>query len=270
MNVQIQVDTSGLAAGIAAAKKYSKRTMPELVNTSAYWIAVNAKNEMPFVTQEKINTDLGTIVSLKVGKRGKFLSPKYSRNLMKSGRRMGDITQNVPLSVLIIQARANYNSNYNRLTHHRWALRASPFAGKTRAAGRAAMKAAENRLINSRHSSTKFLLAGWIPVIKEMARHAIKKYTRGAPPALEGKDSYYGADLGGATPATEAAEVAAAVIENNIGGQGVNAKNYNDALMTHGLPALQSAIDREGTQQMNYALKKMEQELAGQVTKAWR
>lgn len=265
MNPHIEVDTSGLVAGINAAKKYSKRTLPQIVNTAAYWVAIYAKNDMPYITPQVVDKELGTVVAttVSVGKTG-----KVRRKTLKLGKATGSIVKNAPLAALIINARANYQSVYNQRTARRWALPKSPFAGKSRKAGAAAMRAAVNKLINVRHSAGKFLLAGWVSVIKAMKDKAVHKYAKGGAAAGEHSSSYYGAHLGDASAATEG-EVAVAVIENLVGMQGKNAASYNQALHLHGDAALQSAVDRRGQEEMNYALKKMEDELAKETNKHW-
>lgn len=264
VNIGIQVDTSGLVAGINAAKKYSRRSITQIVNTSAYWIAVNAKNSMPYITPERVDKDLGVIVSttVSVGKTG-----KVGRKTIRKATASGSITS-APLAALIINARANPQSYYNQRTARRWALGKSPFAGKSRKAGAAAMRAAVNKLVNVRHSAGKFLLAGWIPAIRALKSKALHKFSKGGPSPNEHADSYYGADLGAATPATES-DVATAIIENLVGMEGKNAASYNAALLKYGGPGLQAAVDREGQQHMNYALKKMEAELAKETNKHW-
>lgn len=275
MNVHVTIDTSRLSDGLAAAAKYTKRTLPQVVNTAAYWIAVNAKNSMPYVEVKKIDIELGTIVTAVIGKRGQPLSKKYAKNRRLSGGKMGDIVKDVPLAALIIAASAKPGSRYNSLTNSRWAIGKNPFKGVSRAAGAATMRSLIHRMINRRHSSSKFLLSGWIPAIQKLLPYSMQKFMRGSGNPLTGVKEFLGgagvnghSEFGSATPAVDGFTVMA-VIENNIGAMGKNAENYNQALIRYGAPVLQSAVDREGDQQMKYALGKMEKEMKTEVDKYW-
>lgn len=259
---------SGLQRGLYFAQQYTKRTPAELVNTTGAEVAIVAKNTLPFVTVPTIDTELAVITTPKIGKRGKPL--KRGKNY-KGGT---GTAQNpaVPLSALIIQARARPGSKYNQSTNNRYAIRASPFKGVSRAAGRAAMAAAESRMIKTRHSSGSFLKAGWIPATRIMLTYSVNRYRRGSStgPPLEGAKRFYGADLGTATPAQAGSYNATATIENNIGYQGQNAASFDHALQIYGAPSLQAAVDGEGARNMQYYLdKSAKEELEGPVNKAW-
>ena len=277
MNVTVEIDTSRLNLGLRLARQYSHSTLPELVNTAACVVAYFAKNETPYVTIQRIDEELGTIVTPVIGKRGKPLSQKNAENKIYSGGKTVTVNgREVPIAALIISAsvvRPDIGATpsakkYNQLTHFRWARASSPFKGVSRAAGAAAMKAAISRMIKRRHSSIKFLMSGWTPVVQALLPLSKTKFIRGSPP-LNDKKNYYGAELGHATPATMG-DVCVATIENLVGMEGPNAENYNAALMTHGMAALQSAVDREGNYEIEYACKKMEKELADFVNPIWR
>jgi len=257
----------GLANGIAAAAQYSKRTVPQIVNTSAYWVAVNAKNGMPFVAPERVDSELAVIATPVIGKRGKPLKRKRT---FRGGISEGQRRKDVPLAALIVAARANPKSNYNQITNQRYRLPGgNPFKGVSRAEGAARMRELEDRMIKSRHRSGKFLLAGWIPAIRTLAGLAVTKFLRGAGKPSEGAKSFYGGELGSAQPARENELEASATIANEVGAEGMNAGNFNRALMLYGIGPLQMAIDQEGERQMAYALKKYEAELAERVNKHW-
>ena len=260
---KVQIDMSGLNAGIEAATKYTKRTLPQIVNTAAYWIAVNAKAGMPFVAPDKVDTELAVISHPVIGKRGKALKRKRA---FSGGISAAQRNQDAPLAALIVVARARQGSRYNQRTNSRYALTRNPFKGVTRSAGQAAMKVFVDQMIKARHRSGKFLLAGWIPAIKRLMGYTQQKFMRGGASPNEGARNYYGSELGDAKPAVEGNACQAEII-NDIGGQGVNATSFNNALMMYGAGPLQRAVDHEGKQQLDYALKKMESEMAGQVNK---
>jgi hypothetical protein len=256
------VDTTGLNRSINEAAKYTKRTLPEIINTSAYWIAVNAKNTMPFVTAERINTELAVIKHPVIGKRGKPLKNKFTLGggmvKLKSGKM-------VPRAALIVMARANPGSNYNKLTNNRYALSKNPFAGVSREAGRAAMRLLVDEMIKSRRKSGHFLVAGWVPAVRKMKPYAVQKFMRGVPTGAP--KEYYGGNFGDAMPAIKEDPMPSASIENDIGMEGINQKSFNQALMRYGIPSLQAAITREGVNNMQYALGRMEKEMADQFNR---
>ena len=258
MDIGVTIDSRSLVQGLGAAANYTKRTLPELINTSAYWVAVNAKNAMPFVKPEKIDAELAAVKAPVIGKRGKPLK----RMLFKGRKGPGQRTEGAPLSVLIIQARANPESVYNVLTSGRYALSKSPFAGVSRAAGRAAMRKLEDKLIKLRHKAGKFLLAGWVPVVRALFPLSKQRFIRGNGAPLEGARNYYGSDLGSAKPALGDGWAGFAVIANEVGAKGKQAASFNRALWLYGGPAAQGAVDREGKQQAEFALKRYEEELA--------
>lgn len=266
--IKTEIDMSGLQRGLHFAQQYTNRTPAQLVNTTGAEVAIVAKNTMPFVTMPTIDAELAVIKVPRIGKRGKPLkkSPNYKGGTGTSKNPA------VPLSVLIIQARARPGSGYNQSTNSRYAIRASPFKGVSRAAGRAAMAAAESRMIKTRHSSGSFLKAGWIPAVRIMLTYSVNKYRRGssAGPPLEGAKSYFGANLGSATPAQAGSTNATCIIENLIGYEGKNAASFNRALQLHGLPTLQAAVDGEGAKNMQYYLDhSAKEELEGPVNRAW-
>jgi hypothetical protein len=259
MDVTCQVDTTGLTSGINAAQGYTKRTLPQMVNTSGYWIAVNAKNGLPFVTPEKVDSEMATIVTPKIGKRGKILSQKKAKNKTLSG--------GTERAFLIVMARTVPGSNYNILTGNRYAL--PSLKGMSASGFHATIAFLVDQMLKSRHRSGKFLVAGWIPAVRKMLPYTAQRFIRGAGSPLEGARSFFGANLGGATPAMAGGDYCAATIENDVGMEGKNAASFNRALMLYGVPALQAAVDREGTKQMEYALSKFEKELKDETDKHW-
>ena len=90
------------------------------------------------------------------------------------------------------------------------------------------------------------------------------KFLRGS----DATDANPNRKLGDAQPAQEGFQ-SFVVIENEVGMEGKNAANFNEALLTHGGPGLQAAIDGEGTKQMNCALKKMGEELEKETALHW-
>jgi hypothetical protein len=252
MQVNAKIDLSGLNRGVQLGMLYTKRTPAQVCNTTGLEVAIGAKNNMPFVTVERIDTELAVIVTPKIGKRGKPL--KRGKNY--TGGLGTSRNPDVPLAVLIMQARSNPNSRYNQLTNNRYALSGSPFKGVSPATGRAAMAALIHTMVANRHRSGHFLMAGWIPAIKALLPYTANRYRRGGSRPLDGAKSAFGSELGDAKPALEGDTRAACVIENLIGYEGKNAASFDRALQLYGVPGLQQSVDTQGVIAMNYYLKK--------------
>ncbi len=270
MNITTKIDSRNLNAGLAAASKYTKRSLPQMLNTSGFYIAVNALHNTPFVTAERIDAELGTIVTPKIGKRGKPLSTRSARNRIYSSGRTGDSAQ-APLAALIVVARANPNSFYNRSTHQRFLLDKNPFKGVSREAGRAAMAALVHKLISTRHRSGSFIRSGFVPAIRTLQPFAQRKFMKGGANPSEGLRQYYGPDLGEGIPADEFGSLKAmCTVRNYVGTEGANAPSANRALDMYAGPAFQAAVDQEGESNANYALRKMAEELRETTDKHWK
>ncbi len=266
------IDTTKLTAAFELAIRYSTRAPEKMVRDSAFYVAVKAQNLTPFVSQATIDTELGTLVTPRMGKRGQPLSQKYAKNkTLSSGRR---VTTNrgtaVPLMAMIIQASVirpdvarstPAAKRYNQLTHFRWARISSPFRGVSRAAGAAAMRAAVDRAIKSRHSSTHFLAAGWVAVCQKL-----RAYRYGGAPALDVPAGLApDASLGTFTVTGTGAKVTI-TIENLVGmlpgARGNNSENYNRALHQYGAGPLQQAVDEQARNMFDRYLPRMQSELA--------
>lgn len=260
MKLQADIDMTGLIAGTQAAMRFSKRTPAQVINTSIYWVAVNAKNAMPFVTPERVDTELSVISNPVIGKKGKALKNKKVFTPKQS--------KDAPLVALIVAARANPNSRYNRLTNSRYALRQNPFKGVSLAAGRAAMRLLIDKMVKARHRSGHFLMVGWIPAVRALLPFSVQKFMKGnARGFMQGHSG--GGELGAAEPAKEGSEIVTASITNAVGMEGKNAASFNRALWSYGAPILQDAVDGEGVRQMEYAIKHAEKELEEDVRKFW-
>lgn len=258
--ITAKVDTKSIENSCLEAAKYSERSLPQIINTSAYWVAVNTKNAMPYVTPEKIDTQLALITHPVIGKRGK---PLKNKKRYTAGISTIQNNKEVPLAALIVAARANPNSRYNQLTNQRYKLPKNPFKGVARSVGRALMAQLVDKMAKNRRRSGKFLLVGWIPAVRKLYAFSVQKFMKGSN-ASEGRKEYYGADLGDAKPAIPGV-TCSAEIENDVGAEGPNAANFNRALITYGLPLLQMEIDTEGERNMQYALK----HAGGELENTW-
>lgn len=236
MTITSIFDYSQLTAAIEQASRYTKQTMAKVINTTAYFVSKDAKENTPFVPIARIDSELG--ISFKAG-----LTP--TGKISKSKRNRVAVIPDESLAEKIIIARANPNSNYNRRTNNRWAI--APLRG-TMAQKRAVITVYARKMIAQRHSGSKFLASGWIPATRILRGLAFD------PDGAIDIEGYK--PKGTASPAREGLTVEAS-IENDVGLSGVNAAGYNQALNLYGGPVLQDAINREGVSKMNYALEKM-------------
>lgn len=219
--------------------KVSSRTFQEILNTKAYYIARKALWFTPKAGNESIQGGLGRVVrSTKTVRSKGFVSRtrRVTSWRIVYAESMTQRNLDAPLAVLVLQSKL------------RKAGRPSPWAGKPRAAGAAAMEAAVRNLILARVRSIAFLKSGWLPAIKVFEPLAKKE---GALPAKEGRQ--YGQAKGRGIPANPGF-ICRASIENY-------ARTIKDpqfaALRRHGEPALQRAFDDEAASMWEYVKRKM-------------
>lgn len=247
MESPVVINLDLLKKAVVMRVRVGDRTLPQIVNSSAFWVSSYCKSHMHYTPQALIDAELLVEKEPRIGKRGKPIKSKPNyKGAAGTSRNYAD----VPLSVLIIQARSDPESNYNERTNSRYALAHSPFYGVSREAGRLAMKAMESRMIKGRHSSTKFLLSGWAPAVKALRPYA----WRGANyPPLTFTAGLEFQDLGGFKIATDSSPNA--TISNRVGMEGVQGEKFNKAMNEYGLPVLVEAIRIEQTKMIARAEK---------------
>lgn len=260
--IKVDINMRGLERGMAAGLLFTKRTPVQVVNTAAYWVALNTRDAIPYVTPERIDTELSVIENPVIGKRGKPLKRKKIYNPKVAGNE-------APLAALIVAARANPNSYYNRVTNSRYLLSKNPFKGVTRSAGRAAMAHLIDKMVKARHKSGRFLKSSFVPIVRALFPFTAQKYLPGGGSVSGGSSSYYGTSTGVASPAREGNRIIA-TISSLLGMEGRNAPSHNRALWTFAAPVLQNAVDNEGKKQMEYALKKGGEEFKEALEKHWK
>lgn len=251
--LKAEINTDFLRKGMELAARWTRRTPAQACNQVALDVCVEAQKLTPFVEVQKMDAELSVMKVPKIGARGKPLKGKF-----RQGGKVGppSYVDDVPFVNLIIMARANPSSRYNRLTDSRYLLQQSPFKGVSRAAGMAAMAELVHRMVAARHSSGHFLGAGYVQPIRDLAMaERGRAYSQGprATPKTGGNQ------LGQAIPAIIGSDKAAAVIENNVGEGGKNQANRQRALITYGANALQQAVDNRGKFAMDYFLRKSTQ-----------
>lgn len=249
----ISWDQSRLNAAIRERLKLPGRTEAQVVNTAAYWVAVNAKRLTPFTTVARIDADLNVEIAPRFSKKGKMLP--YSRKKRNYASVAGTArTAGVPLAALIVNSqvirpdigKTPSAKTFNFRTNFRYARHSSPFRGVSRAAGRAAMRGAVNRMIKARHSSIKFIRSGWIWAIRTLNPLSVQRFRRGeTPPMDDAKTAFSKIQRGDAIPAKEGSWSVEATIENSTGMDGINGARNNGALLRVGAGPLEEALNIE-------------------------
>lgn len=267
--VKVEIDMTGFNRGFKLASEFTRKTPAEAANFAGKEVAFGAYQNTPYVTPEKVDTELSVISAPVIGARGKPLKNK-KHFFGKVGTSNGKAAE-VPLAVLIIAARSRPGSNYNVLTNNRYALPSWPYKGIPRRAGAWLMASLVDSMIKARHKSGSFVRAGWLPAIEKLNKLTrTSKFSSGTMDLrLAGKAFFSANLLGDAQPAREG-YTATCVIENDVGLEGQNAASHNRALMQTA-PALQSALDNEGRKQMDYYLSKVgKDDLETPVNAAWK
>lgn len=233
-----------LDAAVRERVKLLGRTPAQVVNTAAYWIAVNTKNDVPFADPGRINTDLAVATNPVILKSGAV--GKRKKTTFGAGR------GNAPLAALIIQARANPN--------YRGPWKGpSPFKGVSREEGARRMRQAMFRLLRARRSSSKFFRVGWVQAIRALKPFSVNRFRADSGSAFDRSERYFQfTELGRGTPAQEGF-TAFATIENLIGTHpSPLSDSQNAALHRLTIPSLERAMYREAALMNEYTMKALE------------
>ena len=243
------IDVSGLRAAIPQIVAFGRRTLREQCVTSAAFICLDAQENTAAVDIGKIDAELEVEVT------GYTKGGRVSRAKNPYERRVSTVSSggSVPLAVLIVMARTNPNSDYSRSTGNRWPLDLGQLpTGKGSMAARMAMiNQWISRMTLSRHSSTHFLQHGWASPIRTLlsdpAYYAGRSRVRiNAQAKINPMNTLGHTELGSAVVAVS--RDACLVTSENAVGEGGNAvldSKHRAALIEHGLPPLQRAIDKE-------------------------
>lgn len=229
--VTFTLDTSSFDSVLQQYSYASKKSMPEIVNKKAFFIARRSVIETPAVTKETLAASLGTVTRRKV--KGKI---KTKVRLVRAGSQLSDADlAEVPLAALIVNARLGRK-------------------GLPGLFG-AAMAEAVAKLISARNKSRAFLKSGWLPAIKKL--ELVLPDKAGAPRAPGREVQQIGIEKGSAKPASEFEGWKAAAIITNA----ADAKHDKQgSLIKYGGPALQRAFDFERASMIQYMEKKLAQE----------
>ncbi len=208
--VTFKIDMREFNAALGQYMAHTKRSLPDVINKKAFYVARRAVRETPATNKQAITSSLGSITHRNGGIRMKLTNGSYGQ-----GRGGGE----APLAALIINARRGT-------------------AGEPGLYG-AAMTAEIASLIAARSRSRAFLKSGWLPAIKALENSFEDHSGTGAAPR-DGRPAIIGAPKGNATLA-KAGFTVKARIENAASGD----HETNQALVRYGGPALQRAVDFE-------------------------
>lgn len=212
----------------------SKRTHQVIVNTKAFYVARKAVWFTHKADIQRVKNALGQIISVnRITKAGKIAKRKTV--ILKQGRGAA------PLAALMISKRLAS------------AGKRSPFYGRSRSAGAAAMTRMVMKLMRARARSVAFLKSGWLPAIKKLAPYADK----GSKPPIDNAAKIIGRDKGTAKPALATTNPVAEII--NLA---TTRRDRKGALVKYGAPGLQRAFDDEAKSMVSYIEAKMAKDAA--------
>jgi len=210
--------------------KVSSRTLTEIVNTKLYFIGRQAIWNTSKADAYQIKQQLGGIISVnRLTKAGKTVR-KRQLQLVTSSRTAA------PLAALIIQKRFAKRGD------------PSPFFGRTRAQGIAAMNRLVRQLLGSRMRSLAFIKSGFVPGVKALAPFADKT----GQPATDESAKQIGQAKGEAIPAKESFSP-----EGQLANFASAKRDIRAALSKYGGEGLQIAFDDEAASMLDYMEKKL-------------
>lgn len=222
----IKVDTREFRKALNEYRKLSKRDIPAIINTKAFYIARGAVRNTLKTPKEKIKNQL--------------MQPS-------------NIAPSAPLAAIIINSVLGGGKGTGKhldksLPKSIWAMVKN---GKRGLQG-ADMKKAVKTFVASAVRTRAFLASGFLEAVKDFGRLAEKKI--GAA-AMDRTVKRYGKAKGSAVTAKQDAWVARAVITNSASGK---SEKSGAALMKHAGAALQQAFNDEVASMRQYVRDKMQ------------
>jgi hypothetical protein len=208
----------------------SSRTIPDIVNTKAFFIARRAVIETPKVGSQIIREQLKeTVIATR------HVGPQAGTS------------DEIPRIIALVQRRGAYLRGISGKMSRAYYLKLLSNAIKEK--------------VGARAKSSAFLKSGWLPAIKILA--SLVKSTRGAARS-DSSVKQVGRSKGTATPARAGFRVRA-IIENAANAT----RDKKDALIKYGGPALQKAFDFERQSMLDYMQKKLSEaaHLVGIITR---
>ena len=239
MSATFRVNFQDFDRALGQYMQYTKRSLPDVLNKKGFYIAKKAMENTKIASGEKIRSELGTIVKVKMRvktKRGMRLkSVKTVSNLTSAGGRRS----NQSLAEVILRARyykkGKEQPTKSALPHHLV------------------------KLIGARVRSIAFIKSGWLPAMRKlwpMFDHHL------APGGKPRQVKQVGSDKGNAIPARNGWNVKV-VIENSATGAGTfggSAEKGFGALVKYGEPALQAAVHDETASMKQHTFERMRED----------
>lgn len=233
-------------------RQYSKSNPSESLAKAVAFVIKDAKDNTPFVTLERIDTELSVVSSPAVLKSGKL-----SRDKTRQREEVDLDSQSV--AARIVLSRLHPDSNYNRLTDMKYAIDRMSFSPGLGISGFwSRVIATATRMVKSRHSSTHFFKVSWNAVLCKMIGLVPQNY-RGAVTMWAGGGRPVIAELGNATMTGVGSPQVFLRIDNNMGTDEeypTIAARRNEAAHRILGPVLQRAIDRNYEKQMQIAAER--------------
>jgi hypothetical protein len=168
VHVNLRLNTAALSAAKNRVMALNPQCAAHLANKTIHFIASHAHKNMPVVIANKIAAEL--MASKPVKRVGKLVGSGSLRRGWRFGGQTIGKHEDVPLLALIINSsvlRVSNSessqpgmSNFNRRTGMVFARESSPFRGKSRKAGAAAMLAKMKQILGARRSSSGFYKLG--------------------------------------------------------------------------------------------------------------
>ena len=242
------VDVSALQLAIPKVVAFGRRSLREQCVTSAAFICLDAQANTTAVSVGQIDAELQVEVRsfTATGRPSKAKRPDHRIAFSAVGAR-------VPMAVLIVMARMNPDSDYNRLTGRRWELPGDllPTGPGSALARQAMIQALITQMASSRHSSTHFIQHGWGAPIRTLladpAYYAGRSRMKSAAQLkINPLNSMDNSDLGKAV-IDLSGDQCVVMAENAIGGEGnaILAEKHRRALVRVGTPPLEAAVRKE-------------------------
>ena len=247
--MSVVADTSQLEREVfPALLAYGRRTVREQCVTSATFIAFRAQAATPAVDMETIDEELDVDVTPVLATRGKRKGLP-----LKSGKTNVEVPE-MGLAAMIVVARMHPGSTFSRLTGNRWPVAMPDTHGHSEFWS--AVQIIAQRMVKARHSSTHFLKTGWTPAIRigmgsEFYRYnpafGYRRQAAALPNSGPGDLKSGNVEAFGTMVIELSGDDCVVTGSNDVGGEGneVLAKKHRDALIEHGLPALEEAIAQE-------------------------
>ena len=252
----VTVDVSSIQKAIALALRSTSQKMERLLLNTAFYTAVKAQNYTPFTSISTIDQEMEVTVT-------PIISEGYKGKSQISSNKKQPFT--LTLAQKIVLARMNPNSAFNIATSGRWKI---PYQKVGGIHGYYILEEIAERMIRARHSSAHFLQAGWKGVIQKIKSSGSRLLDGGQNQITESTlNTLDASQLGEVERGGMGTSDQFVTISNMVGmvSDYPNLdKEHNDALLAHGTPALQRAVDEQAQDMRDHYLPKVDTEMAAE------